>query len=123
MARPRKPEHEKRKPWDILHVTQADRESIRASADAAGLTVSQYLLSLHYQTPRRSSVRGADSIVALARAECHLADIAKSAREGLSASKAIEILACLVSNERAFRDAVLKSKSVGDSGSEVDGPC
>ena len=123
MARPRKPEEEKRKPWAVLHVTNADRESIRASADTAGLTVSQYLLSLHYQTPRRSSSRRAENIAVLSRAEGHLADIAHSARAGLSASKAIEILAGLVSNERAFRDAVLKPRSLGDSGSEADGPC
>ncbi len=47
MARPRKPSSETRTRWDTLYATIAERAEITAAANAAGLSVSRYLIARH----------------------------------------------------------------------------
>jgi len=45
MARPLKKKEDKRRKWAVLSVTDAERATITAAADEAGISISAYLVS------------------------------------------------------------------------------
>lgn len=115
MARPRKREEEKRKKWDVLNVTSAERAEITAEAWEAGLGISAYLLTCRRQTRlvRRGDREGAVRL--LARIDSHLAEIAGGVMAApFSGLQAAELLLTL----RRIED-VLSTDALG---ADEDGP-
>ncbi|MCZ0962392.1 plasmid mobilization protein [Paracoccus benzoatiresistens] len=115
MARPRKCAEEKRKKWDVLNVTSAERAEITAEAREAGLGISAYLLTCRRQTRlvRRGDREGAVRL--LARIDSHLAEIAGRVMAApFSGLQAAELLLIL----RRIED-VLSADALG---ADKDGP-
>lgn len=77
MARPRKRAEEKRKKWDVLNVTCAERAAITAEAREAGLGISAYLLTCRRQTRLVRRGDREEAVRHLARIDSHLAEIAR----------------------------------------------
>ena len=76
MARPRKRAEEKRKKWDVLNVTCAERAASTAEAQEAGLGISAYLLTCRRQTRLVRRGDREEAVRHLARIDSHLAEIA-----------------------------------------------
>lgn len=96
MARPRKPEGERRCKWPVLYVTAAERATIQAAADDAGLSVNAYLLSSAQRARIVSPLGGQQAARRLSLIELHLGEIARSvAAAPIGAPEALELLFAL----------------------------
>jgi len=51
VGRPRKPEPDRRRRWSVLNVTPAERDAITANAEAAGLSLSAYVVQAALERP------------------------------------------------------------------------
>lgn len=103
MPRPRKSQEDRRFKFDALYVTTAERADIKATAAAADLSVSQYLIALHkgqnpHQGQRRSAV-----LSAFVAADHQLQHLARLISESASPLDAVRILSQLIDIERGFR--------------------
>lgn len=123
MARPHKPDHELRKRWDALHVTQAERAEVTAAAVAAGQSESQYLLAAHRGISRRGSHQRAILTQALVMAEQQLALLSQEIPAQVSPLDALALQARLLAIERSFRQVALPWSLSLDSGAEAADPC
>lgn len=93
--------------WDVLYPTVDERLGIKAAAEAAGLTVSRYLIAAHLGTTLRP-VRADGAVVqALVAAELRLAAIAREIANNMSPIEAVVLQAHLMAVERDFRRAAL----------------
>jgi hypothetical protein len=123
MPRPRKPAEDRRDAWDVLYANAAERAEIRSAAQAAGLSVSRYLIAAHRgKGARARSVDGA-LIAALARAERHLSELATEVQAKCTPIDAVLLQAHLLSLERQFRHAVLPWSLLLDDRSDETAPC
>lgn len=86
MARPKKDTHEKRSEVVRLRLTLAEHEHVRAQAEAAGVTVSEFLRrrSLGYVVPQIRGRRGPDPalLVELNRIGINLNQVARNLNSG-----------------------------------------
>ncbi|MCX7568058.1 hypothetical protein OS189_17080 [Sulfitobacter sp. F26169L] len=111
MARPLKDPSTRRKRWDALYVTDAERADVTAAASHAGLSASQYLLSLHAggRIVNRNDWRR--NVQLLSMVTQQLEYIARSMRDARDAehdpSQPLQIAASLVELERLVRDQVM----------------
>lgn len=108
MARPRKSATDTRARWDALYVTPGERAEIKAAAEAAGLSVSRYLVARHHGAAVHTTAHRRNVVVALAQAEAGLAEVSAimAARSGSVAS--VETATALLALERTFRAAALQ---------------
>lgn len=107
MARPRKPASEIRKRWDKLYVTDVERVEIAAAAEAAGLSVNQYLLARH-RGERLYAARSDGALLqALSAVETRLEMIARDIGHRTGDLDAVFLHAALMAIERDLRHAVL----------------
>lgn len=107
MARPRKLASEKRKRWDKLYVTDAERAEISAAAEAVDLSVSQYLIAKHRGERLHSARPDGALLQALSLTNARLATIASYIAQEASPLDAMLLHADLVAIERDVRHAVL----------------
>ena len=103
MARPRKPDQDKRTRWDALYVTPSERLEITKAAKQADLSVSQYRLAAHRR--RGPSADRMGTILALIQAERELAAIARQLHA--VPTDALVLHSDLLAIERSFRRAAL----------------
>jgi hypothetical protein len=121
MPPPRKSDQERAVRWDALYVTAADRAKIKAAAQAADLSVSRYLVSLHRdETPWRDLAR-AKVVGALIGAERRLEDLARMVTDGTSEIDAVRLQAQLLDIERSFRREALLPGAVRGGASDEEG--
>lgn len=115
MARPIKDQSERRKRWDALYVTDAERADVTAAASHAGLSVSQYLLSLHAggRIVNRDDWRRIIHLLNMVTQQLDgIAGMIRDARAAerdtsQGASLSLQIAASLVELERLVRDQVM----------------
>lgn len=112
MARPRKPDADRRARWDALYVTEAERRDIEASAKAAGLAPGRYLYACHLGQASIRAHSKSLAVAALAEASGRLDAISREIAEAASEIDAVRIAAQLLSIERQFRRAVLAPSNV-----------
>jgi hypothetical protein len=121
MVRPTKASSERRKRWDTLYVTDAERASVTLAASRAGLSVSRYVLLRHAgghivnRTPWRQNIQLLSTVTQ------QLDDIARllgAAREvdantGGGLSQSLKIAASLLALERLIRSEVMPWQTSG----------
>ncbi|MCQ0090502.1 hypothetical protein [Roseovarius sp. M141] len=107
MGRPPLPPSQTRKRWDKLYATEAERAEISATARAADLTVSQYLIARHCGDRLHEARSGGAALQAMSVLDARLAEIAHHLAQASSPLDATLLHADLVAIERNIRHAVL----------------
>lgn len=103
MARPRKSETDRRKRWDVLYVTDAERHALSDAASAADLSVSRLLISSVLDGHQRQRSERERVIKALIDAERQLDAIARALAAHAEPLSAVFLQAQLSGIERDFR--------------------
>lgn len=125
MARPRKPEGERRCKWPVLYVTAAERATIQAAADDAGLSVNAYLLSSAQRARIVSPLDGQQAARYLGRIDARLGEIAGAVVSApISASQSVALLLALrnIESQVATWDGGAE-ETFGPDRSGSDGKC
>lgn len=122
MPRPCKPPSEIRKRWDALYVTADERAAIAAAAEAAGQSVSRYLVAGHQHSNPRHAHAMASVVRALVRAEAHLESVAQTIATDKSSIDAVLLQSHLLAIERGFRRAALPWAACLDDGHKDTAP-
>ena len=107
MARPRKSETDRRKRWDVLYVTDAERRALSDAASAADLSVSRLLISSVLDGHHRHRAERRHVIQALVDAERQLDGIARALAVHADPSSAVFLQAQLLGIERDFRKCAM----------------
>ncbi|MFP7675528.1 plasmid mobilization protein [Marivita sp. S0852] len=111
MARPQKDPTDLRKRWDALYVTPAERAAVKAAAAEAGLSASQYLLSLHMNghVTNRDDWRRSVQLLTVVTQQLDVIARSSPGAEGTVGTplQSLEIARSLLNLERWIRDQVM----------------
>ncbi len=106
-----KPKTESRTAWIKLRVTPAEKEAITAKAAIQGQTVTDFIRQRSLDYRLRQTPLEKERVRQLARIGANLNQLARWANIHKSRAEVIDLLAALISLERALKDTPLPPES------------